>query len=87
MAVYDKDGEDSSLDDLMYDVSINLTTNDIPLGVETAPLTYTGPMGYSSMVLSYTVVCAENWYGPDCNEWCQEITVPVTYLLPAITIA
>ena len=82
MAVYDKDDEDRNLDDLLYDISINLTTNDIQLGIETAPLTYTGPMGYSTIVLSYTVVCAENWYGPGCNEWCQGDHCPRDLSIP-----
>lgn len=82
LAVYDKDGEDRSMDDILHSVSINLTVDDIPLGVETTPLTYTGPMGYSSLVLSYTVVCAENWYGPDCSEWCQGIHCPCDLPVP-----
>ena len=71
LAAYDKDGEDRNADDILYNININLTTDNIPLGMETAPVTYTGPMGYSSIVLSFHVVCAENWYGPDCNRWCQ----------------
>ena len=31
-------------------------------------------MGYSNITLSFLVTCAEYWYGPDCNRWCQEST-------------
>ena len=54
----------------LCEADANLTINNIEIGVETAPLTYTGPVGRSSITTSFAIVCAEYWYGPYCNSWC-----------------
>ena len=48
----------------------NLTTDSIEIGIETAPVTYIGPTGHSSITTSFAIVCAEYWYGEDCSSWC-----------------
>ena len=66
LIVFDRDLNEPQ-NDLLNEVQVNLTVKDIQLGVETLPKTYTGPMGYSNITLSFYVTCAENWYGPYCN--------------------
>ena len=51
---------------------VNLTTSNTQLGVESAPVMYTGPTNGSNLTASYLVTCAEYWYGEDCNYWCQD---------------
>lgn len=60
------------LNNTLCEAQANLTIDSIEIGVETAPLTYIGPMGYSSITTSFAVVCAEYWYGPYCDTWCLE---------------
>ena len=73
LTVYDRD-LNKPQNDLLSKVQVNLTVNNTQLGVETAPKTYTGPMGYSNITLSFYVTCAENWYGPYCNIFHQDYT-------------
>ena len=56
--------------DTLCEAQANLTTDSIEIGVETAPLTYKGPMGQASITMSFAIVCAEYWYGPYCGSWC-----------------
>ena len=44
----------------------------IPNLTSTEPLqeTYTGVMGVASLLLSITLACADNYYGPDCAMYC-----------------
>ena len=56
--------------DLVGKVEHNIYSN-ISLGVETKPLYFNTSTG-SNIVLSFKVVCAENYYGPDCSRFCTE---------------
>ena len=71
MTAYDRD-IDGNDDDQLQEVEVDLRVEDTQLGVETPLTTYTGPMGYSNITLSFHVTCAENWYGPYCDRFCQE---------------
>ena len=71
LTVFDRDLNEYQ-NDLLNEVQVNLTVHNIQLGVETLPKTYTGPMGYSNITLSFYVTCAENWYGPYCNIFSQD---------------
>ena len=67
----DDSQEGDTRGDLVGRVFHNIYSN-ISLGVETKPLHfYFGHTG-SSIVLSFKVVCAENYYGPDCSQFCTE---------------
>ena len=57
---------------LLYEAQLNLTTDNIQVGVETTQVTYTGPMGHSNITISFILVCAEHWFGRHCNFWCLE---------------
>ena len=52
----------------------NLSSSNITLGVETEPrnFSYPVPPVRSSIVLSFRVVCADGYYGPDCSWLCTE---------------
>ena len=53
---------------VIYDIH-----NNISLGVETTPSNFSYPPPIrSSIVLSFKVVCAKNYYGPDCSRFCNE---------------
>ena len=71
LTAYDRDINEPQ-NDLLNEVHVNLTVDNIQLGLETATAAYTGPMGYSNVTLSFYVTCAENWYGPYCNIFCQD---------------
>jgi hypothetical protein len=71
LTVFDRDLNQPQ-NDLLNEVEVNLTVEDIQLGVETLSRTYTGPMGFSNITLSFYVTCAENWYGPYCNIFSQD---------------
>ena len=67
----DDSQEGDARGDLVGRAFHNIYSN-ISLGVETKPLHfYFGNTG-SSIVLSFKVVCAENYYGPDCSQFCTE---------------
>ena len=57
---------------MVVEARTNLTIGNIQLGVETAPVTYTGPFSGTNLTVSFVITCAEYWYGPDCNYWCQD---------------
>ena len=69
MTVYDRD--DNHRDDKLHEIEVDLRVGSTELGTETAPITYTSQMGFSNITLSFYVTCAENWYGPYCNIFCQ----------------
>ena len=53
----------------MGGVVYNIFSSNTTVGVETEPhnFSYSAPPVRSSIVLSFKVVCAENYYGPDCD--------------------
>ena len=55
---------------VVHDIHSNLS-----LGVETTPSNFSyrmPPLYRSSIVLSFKVVCAKNYYGQDCSRYCNE---------------
>ena len=65
------DGNPLNGNSLLAEAQINFTTENTQLGVQTPPITYTGPRGDSNITTTFVVVCTEYWYGRDCNVWCQ----------------
>ena len=67
---YDKQGPDGFVGRVVY----NISSSNITLGVETEPrnFSYKRPPVRSSIILSFNVVCADNYYGPDCSRLCTE---------------
>ena len=65
---------DYDSDKLVGRVVHNISDNNITLGMETEPrnFSYRPPPVRSSIVLSFKVVCAENYYGPNCSRLCTE---------------
>ena len=71
--MFDDDGLDGTPDlvgQVIHDIQSNSS-----LGIESAPVIF----GYlqpdrSSIVLSFRVMCAENYYGQDCSQFCNENT-------------
>ena len=60
-------------DDLIDFDAINI---DIPVGASISRTTYTGTFNNTQVELSFRVVCAENYYGPDCTQFCNDSSCP-----------
>ena len=61
-------GADEFVGRVIHDIHINIS-----LGVETTPSNFSYPPPIrSSIVLSFKVVCAKNYYGPDCSRFCNK---------------
>ena len=49
-----------------------INRNDITLGADfPASARYNGVFGFGLLYLSFRVKCADNFYGADCNDFCQ----------------
>ena len=59
------DADYSSKDELIDRFSIDI--DQIPIGEETAPMTYNGTFGFMSLVLSFTANCFISHYYPFCE--------------------
>ena len=53
---------------------IDIPTTAAPVGIETTTSTYNGIFGFATIELSFRVVCATNYYGPDCSDFCHSAT-------------
>ena len=56
---------------LLSVAQLNLSTDNVQLGVEITPPTFTGLTGHSNLTISVVVTCAERWFGQRCSDWCQ----------------
>ena len=56
---------------ILSEAQLNLSINNVQLGVEITPAPFTGPLGQSNITISAVVTCAEHWFGQRCNIWCQ----------------
>lgn len=69
---YDKDIEGSRNSfDLINVYEVDIFSNLLTLGVESTSSTYTG-LASSTIQLSFKVVCARNYYGPNCSRFCSQ---------------
>ena len=66
MEITDQDFIDP--DDLIDTLAIDI---DIPVGASVSRTTYTGTFNNTQVELSFRVVCAENYYGPNCTRFCN----------------
>ena len=56
---------------ILSEAQLNLSINNVQLGVEITPAPFTGPLGQSNLTISAVVTCAEHWFSQRCNIWCQ----------------
>ena len=56
---------------ILNEAQVNLSADNIQLGVEITPDTFMGSMGHSNITISVVVTCAEHWFGRHCSLWCQ----------------
>ena len=63
--IRDADFGDINDDELIDRFAINV--NRIPIGSETAPMSYNGTFGFASLTLSFEVECFISYYFPDCE--------------------
>ena len=73
MEFKDRDFEEDDPDDLIDTLAIDL---DISVGASVSRTTYTGTFNNTQVELSFQVVCAENYYGPDCTQFCNDSSCP-----------
>ena len=56
----------------LSEAQVNLSINNVQIGIESSWDTFTGPMGNSNITIGTVVTCAEHWFGRRCNIWCQD---------------
>lgn len=56
---------------ILSEAQLNLSINNVQLGIEITPPTFTGPLDQSNLTVSAVVTCAEHWFGQHCDIWCQ----------------
>ena len=61
-------------DDLIDILPINIGTASVMVGVETNQTTYFGLFNYTTIDLSFTIQCAENFQGSYCSECASGFT-------------
>ena len=66
MEVCDKDN--TSSDDLIDKLQIDIPTSSVVVGDETNVTSYPGLLGYAAISLSFNVQCVENYQGSQCSE-------------------
>lgn len=60
---------DDNPDELIDRFAINVTT---PFNATTGRKIYSGIFGYAEIDMTVTILCTENFYGPDCDLFCPE---------------
>ena len=55
--------------ELVDSLAINLT---FPVGTVTDRTTYNGQFGLAQIDLSFNLTCLENYFGPDCSQFCDK---------------
>ena len=65
------DSDGTTQDDVVDWFPIDIPTTAAPVGIETVTSTYNGTFGFATIELSFRVVCAPNYYGPHCLDFCD----------------
>ena len=73
MEFKDRDFQEDDPDDLIDTLAIDL---DIPVGASINCTTYTGTFNNTQVELSFRVVCAKNYNGPNCTQFCNDSSCP-----------
>ena len=72
-------------DDLVDMFIIDITNTTAPVGFETATSTYSGIFGIATIELSFRVMCATNYYGTDCSDFCSGHNVTIMVMRKALS--
>ena len=62
------DKDNTSSDDLIDILQINIPSSSVMVGEETNVTSYSGILGFATVSLSFTVQCTENFQGSRCSE-------------------
>ena len=62
------DRDTNLADDLIDIFQVDVAASSLRVGVESNPTTYTGLFNYTTINLSFSIQCVENFRGPTCSE-------------------